>query len=253
VVVDEPFHSPQHILIIDDDECIRTLLSDFLYVHFYMVSGASDTSEADKLLGLFKFDLIILDVLMNPEDGTTYIKRIRNKVEAPIIMLTALNTPEHRITGLENGADDYLGKPFEPKELLLRIKNLTSRKGGWEQSRSIKTGAKFGEFDFNLGNTSLKRSEEYVYITTIEAKLLGLFAKRASEIISRSEVISYLMGVKDALGNNVQKDSLAIKMNARTVDTQIARLRVRIEKDPKKPEFLQTVRGAGYVLWATPY
>jgi two-component system, OmpR family, phosphate regulon response regulator OmpR len=215
-----------HILIVDDDDRIRELLSTYLVKHGFYASQAEDTIEADSLMELFAFDLIIMDYMMPGENGIGFIKRIRGDHNVPIIMLTAMGEVGSRIEGLESGADDYLAKPFEPKELLLRIKNLIARSKG----KTDKNIIKLGEVSFNLASLRFTRADQHIPMTHSEAKLLSILAINSGKIVSREE-LAMIGGV-----------------NERSIDVQIIRLRNKIEKEPSKPLFLQTVRGKGYTL-----
>lgn len=216
-----------HILLIDDDEEIGQLLSEYLNKNNYIVSIANNTFVADELLDIFQFDLIILDVLMPNETGIEFLKR--KFLNTPVIMLTALADVDDRINGLESGAEDYIGKPFEPKELLIRIEKIISR---FKKESNAETKVKFGDFEFDLENKNLSSDGQLISLTTSQRDLLNIFTKNINVVISREELARQL--------NNI---------NARTIDTQITRLRTKIEKNPKSPEFLQTIRNQGYVLW----
>ncbi|MFQ3307126.1 MAG: two-component system phosphate regulon response regulator OmpR [Candidatus Midichloriaceae bacterium] len=217
-----------HILIVDDDDEIRDLLAKYLEKNSYVVSFAKDTKEAESLMDIFKFDLIILDVLMPNENGLDFLKR-KNDIGIPVIMLTALGDVDDRIIGLESGAEDYLTKPFEPKELLIRIEKLIIR---FKPVTSDAKKVSFGDYNFDLNTKSLFYKKEVVSLTTNQRELLNIFIKNIENVITREDIVKQL--------NNV---------NIRTIDTQITRLRQKIEKNPKKPEFLQTIRNTGYILW----
>ena len=217
-----------HILVVDDDKEIRQLLSEYLQRNGYLVSLAYNTKVAETLLDIFQFDLIILDILMPKETGVAFLKR-KLTVGAPVIMLTALGDVDDRINGLESGAEDYMAKPFEPKELLVRIKKLITR---FKKTSSIEKKVGFGEYEFDLENNTLFKGGKNIFLTTNQRDLMAVFAKNIGMIISREEIIEQLNDV-----------------NIRTIDTQITRLRGKIETNPKNPEFLQTVRNQGYVLW----
>lgn len=217
-----------HILVVDDDKEIRQLLSEYLQRNGYLVSLAYNTKVAETLLDIFQFDLIILDILMPKETGVAFLKR-KLTVGAPVIMLTALGDVDDRINGLESGAEDYMAKPFEPKELLVRIEKLITR---FKKTSSIEKKVGFGEYEFDLENNTLFKGGKNIFLTTNQRDLMAVFAKNIGMIISREEIIEQLNDV-----------------NIRTIDTQITRLRGKIETNPKNPEFLQTVRNQGYVLW----
>jgi two-component system phosphate regulon response regulator OmpR len=216
-----------HILVIDDDDEIRQLLAKYLNKNGYIVSLASNTTIAEELFELFQFDLVILDVLMPKETGLEFLKR--KTLKQPVIMLTALGDVDDRINGLENGAEDYIAKPFEPKELLIRIEKLILR---FKKDSLTEKKIKFGDFQFDLERKTLLHNNVPIPLTTSQRDLLNIFAKNLGIIISREEIAKQLNDI-----------------NIRTIDTQITRLRSKIEKDPKSPIFLQTVRNHGYVLW----
>lgn len=221
-----------HLLIVDDDERLRALLSEFVESHGFLSSSAETGDKALELLSCFKFDLIVLDVMMPGISGLQLAEKIREeKINTPILFLTALGSTDDKIKGLEMGGDDYLEKPFEPKELLLRIKAILRRTQ--TKSASSKKSFQIGPFFFHMEKSTLQRDNEVIPLTSSEASLLKIFVSRIGEYLSREDLIS-LTGV-DA--------------GSRTIDVQITRLRKKIEDDPKKPRFLQTVRNKGYVLW----
>ncbi len=234
-----------HILIIDDDDGIRDLLAKFLTLNGYAVSAATNTTEAEELLKEFSFDALIIDLLMPGEGGLDFLKRVT--VEAPVLMLTALSGIDDRILGLESGAEDYIAKPFEPRELLLRLQKIIRRRIGntfislkspnemVDNAISSRSIAKFGQFTYDIEKGLLKRENNRIYLTTSESRLLSILAAQSGQIVTRNAVAEALSDV----------------VSLRTVDTQIARLRNKIEKDSKKAEYLQTIRGTGYILWAT--
>ncbi|MCQ0989485.1 response regulator [Jiella marina] len=218
-----------HILVVDDDRRIRSLLSRFLAEKHFRVSMAADAAEARRILGGLDFDLIIVDVMMPGENGVELVRAIRKTREAPILMLTARSETEHRIEGLEAGADDYLPKPFDPRELLLRVNNILKR--GTSQPVAKLEHVRFGPFTFFLSRRELKRGSEVIRLTEREQEIMSQFAAKAGETIPRLE----LLGDESEVGE-------------RTVDVQINRLRRKIESDPTNPLWLQTVRGIGYRL-----
>jgi two-component system phosphate regulon response regulator OmpR len=214
-----------HILVIDDDDRIRNLLSKYLRDNYFLVSTAANAKEAYDILEELIPDIIIVDVMMPNETGIELTTNIRQKSNVPIIMLTALSETEDRINGLEVGADDYLAKPFEPKELLLRINNMLKR-------TNIKnTFITIGPFSFDLDNNRLSGPRGYISLTTSEAKLLSILAANQGQIITREKLAELCGGI-----------------NERSIDVQIIRLRNKIEQDTKRPIYLQTVRGEGYIL-----
>ena len=224
--MDDPY-LVRHLLVVDDDRRIRELLQKYLIEHGYHVTTASDAQEARKRMTRFDFDLLIVDIMMPGEDGLTLTKQLRTKTDVPILVLTARGEPEDRIAGFESGADDYLAKPFEPRELLLRVASILRRVGG---PLPTLTGLSLGRFYFDLRRNELRDGNKAVRLTSTETGLLKIFAVKPGQIISRYDLCDRL-GVSD-----------------RTVDVQVTRLRRKIEDDPKMPRYLQTVWGEGYVL-----
>lgn len=216
-----------HLLVVDDDRRIRELLQKYLIEHGYHVTTASDVQEARKRMTRFDFDLLIVDIMMPGEDGLTLTKQLRTKTDVPILVLTARGEPEDRIAGFESGADDYLAKPFEPRELLLRVASILRRLG---EPLPTLTGLSLGRLYFDLKRNELRDGNKAVRLTSAETGLLKIFAVKPGQIISRYDLCDRL-GVSD-----------------RTVDVQVTRLRRKIEDDPKTPRYLQTVWGEGYVL-----
>ena len=218
-----------HILVVDDDFRIRDLLGSYLRQNGFRVTQASDGAAAHAQMEGLAFDCIILDVMMPGESGFEIAERLRKESDLPILMLTARIEPEHRVRGLELGVDDYLAKPFEPRELLLRLQNILRRRA----SPKTKTGAvRFGPFSFDLRRNELKRGEEPVRLTDKEREVLREFALSGGEPVTRESLAG--LGDYD---------------NERAVDVQINRLRQKIETDPANPVYLHTVRGKGYVLY----
>ncbi len=219
-----------HILVIDDDTRLRNLLARFLDENGFYVSVVKDTAEAKKLMTEFLFDLLIVDVMMPNQDGVDFTIDFRKESKIPIIMLTARGNFDDRIKGLEAGADDYLPKPFEPKELLLRINNILKRvhSASSEQDNICH----FGDFSFNFSDLRLKKGKEYIHITESEAKILAILCKEQSIVISREKICAMCGDIDE-----------------RSIDVQITRLRKKIEANPKKPNYLQTIRNRGYVLY----
>jgi len=225
----QPADDAPHILLVDDDRRIRDLLSRFLASEGYRVTTAASASDARaKLMGLH-FDLLILDVMMPGETGFDLARFIRTSSSVPIVMLTARHEAEARIEGLQIGADDYVAKPFEPRELVLRIRNILQRV---PQPPLIAADVRFGAYRLEVARGTLYRGGDPVHLTQAEAALLLALARRAGEPVSR-----------EALSQEAQFSG-----NVRTVDVQVTRLRRKIEHDPKFPRYLQTVRGTGYVL-----
>jgi len=225
-----------HLLVVDDDARLRALLRRYLSDNGFRVTLATDATEARASLASFAFDLIVLDVMMPGETGLEMTRSLRGETQpkrVPILLLTAMGEPEDRINGLEQGADDYLAKPFEPRELVLRIRNILERRGATGNAMDEAPGSvRFGAFRFDLGRAELFRGSESVHLTSAEAWLLAALASRAGEAVSREDL----------------SQSAAFSGNIRNVDVQMTRLRRKIEPDPRYPRYLQTVRGTGYVL-----
>lgn len=217
-----------HILVVDDDDRIRSLLKRYLTENGYRTSVAKDGAEARDLMGSVDFDLLILDVMMPGLTGFDLTEKIRAASNVPILLLTARGLPEDRIEGLERGADDYLSKPFEPRELLLRINALLRRAQPVKRDRQI---LQFGDTTFEPGRGELRREGQLVKLTAGELALLRVLAAKPGEAISRA-----------ALAEQTQTPM------ERSIDVQITRIRKKIEDDPRTPIFLQTVRGVGYML-----
>ena len=225
----------EHLLIVDDDERIRGLLQKFLIRHGFLVSAARDAAHADRILSGLDFDLVVLDVMMPGEDGISFCKRLRAERELPILLLTAKGDTEDRIAGLEAGADDYLAKPFEPKELLLRINSILRRVPPSEPADMTPKVLSLGIYRYDVEKGSMWEGENPVRLTATESQLMRIFSACPGEAISRSKLVEDLG--RD--GGQAQE---------RAIDVQITRLRRKIEADPKQPRYLQTVRGAGYML-----
>ena len=215
-----------NLLVVDDDERIRNLLSQYLVKEGFIVSTASGAEEARKKIQLIKFDLIILDIMMPGDDGFTLTSEIRNKSDIPIILLTAKSGTDSKIEGLEIGADDYLTKPFNPKELLLRVLSILKRS---KSEENIDNEIFFGDYTLNIEKRELTKSNDRVYLTDREMNLLIALAKSPGQALNREK----LAGIDEP---------------GRSVDVGINRLRRKIEKDPRMPLWLQTVRGEGYIL-----
>ena len=225
-----------HLLIVDDDERIRSLLQQFLIQSDYLVSTAENAEQAITLLSAIEFDLIILDVMMPGQDGISFTAKLRNlKNNTPILLLTARGDIEDRIKGLEAGADDYLPKPFEPKELLLRINAILRRMADLKEEQIMPKTLNFGNLKYDVARNELWEGENQIRLTTTESQLMKIFTSALGEPISRANLVT-------SLGKAV---SLA---QDRAIDVQITRLRRKIEVNPSKPRYLQTVRGAGYML-----
>ena len=226
-----------HILVVDDDERIRSLLRRFLMRNDYLVTTARDAAHARRLLAGLDFDLIVLDIMMPGEDGIALTRDLRGKMATPILLLTAKGEIEDRISGLESGADDYLAKPFEPRELLLRIAAILRRMPSAE-TRATKI-LTFGPMRYDTGKGELWQGETQIRLTGTEQALIKRLADSAGQPVSRSELIEDLgRSPADDQGENSE----------RAIDVQITRLRRKIETDPREPRYLQTVRGTGYKL-----
>jgi two-component system phosphate regulon response regulator OmpR len=225
-----------HILIVDDDDRIRKLLSQYLQQNNYIVTTASNTDEAKKALAEMQFDLVILDVMLPGENGTDFARAFKKTSEISILMLTALSETHDRISGLESGADDYLPKPFEPKELLLRISKLISRSKLQRDNIYLNS-----DKVINLGNVKfipeknlILKKDKKIGLSTNESKLLNYLITNKQTIVSREKLSNIMSNV-----------------NLRSVDVQITRLRNKIENNPKNPIIIQSVRGQGYILYVS--
>lgn len=227
-----------HLLIVDDDERIRTLLQKFLMRNGFMASGARDAAHARVLLNGLSFDLIVLDVMMPGEDGLSLCRDIRATSSTPILLLTANGESSDRIEGLEAGADDYLPKPFEPKELLLRINAILRRMPAPAEDATVPQVLHLGPVRYDIERGEMFHGQDPVRLTATEAALMRIFAHQPAEALSRGELVSLLN--RDKVGGEPVQE--------RAVDVQITRLRRKIEMNPKQPRYLQTVRGAGYML-----
>jgi two-component system phosphate regulon response regulator OmpR len=217
-----------HILVVDDDTRLRELLSQYLGENGFRVTTAADAEEARARMRGLAFDLLVVDVMMPGENGLELTQSLRTSSRVPILLLTAMGDPEDRVHGLERGADDYLSKPFEPRELVLRIESILRR-----AAPPVTEGiVQLGECSFDVGRRELRRNEAIVRLTTIETTLLSTFARHAGMTLSRDELIQ----------------QCSIDGGERTVDVQVTRLRRKIEPDPRQPRYLHTVRGQGYVL-----
>ena len=229
-------YDKKHILLIDDDERILSLLTTFLNQNGFITSSAKNSEEARSLLDYFELDILIIDIMMPGETGLELLESLRKNKDIPVILLSAKGEASDKISGLELGADDYISKPFEPKELLLRIKNLLSRNNVIEANKYEKR-VKIGTKIFDLERMELQENNQVIALTTVETKLLEIFCSNPKIVIKRDRIISEL-GYK----------SDSNQRNERNVDVQVTRLRKKIEQDPKNPRFLKTIRGKGYRL-----
>lgn len=219
----------KHILIVDDDDRIRELLREYLQNNNFYTTTAKDSLDAKKKISLLKFDLIILDIMMPGQSGLELTREIKEKSDQPIILLTAMGETSDRISGLETGADDYLPKPFEPKELLLRIKNILKR---IKKNKNLNPILKFGSIKVDLQKMSISSKKGEIKLNSAEKSLLETMVLSVGQVFQREQISKIVSLTKE-----------------RAVDVMITRLRQKIEPDPKNPKYLQTVRGNGYVLW----
>lgn len=220
-----------HILVVDDDDRIRDLLNQFLKKNNFLVAKAAQTSEAEEILNILEFDLVVLDIMMPGEDGVTFARRLKQetKFDTPFIFLTAKAEIEDRLYGLMSGADDYITKPFEPRELLLRVQAILRRT---QKDITPEDQIKIGHWYYDPMTATLTSGEQNVLLTSVEKKLIGFLIENANKAVSRLNIATHL-----GLGGN-----------ERGVDVQITRIRKKIEQDPRKPKWLQTIRGEGYLL-----
>ena len=217
-----------HILVVDDDDGIRSLVKKYLNENNFLISTAESAEDAKKKIELINFDLIILDIMMPGKSGLEFIIENKKKLDTPIILLTAKGQPSERIEGLELGADDYLPKPFEPKELILRIKNILNKTKKISQKRVIV----FDKIEIDLNKLIILKNNKEFKINNTEKIILEKMINNPGKTFSREDIGTLI---------NLDKE--------RSIDVIITRLRKKIEDDPKNPKFLQTMRGAGYVLW----
>lgn len=219
----------KHILVVDDDDRIRELIKEYLESNDFYTTTARDAEDAKNKIKLIKFDLIILDIMMPGQDGLELTKEIKLTSDQPIILLTAMGETSDRVSGLETGADDYLPKPFEPKELLLRIKNILKR---IKKNKNLNPILKFGNIKVDLDKMSITSKEGDIKLNSAEKALLEIMILSVGRVFQREQISKIVKLTKE-----------------RAVDVMITRLRHKIEPDPKNPKYLQTVRGNGYVLW----
>ncbi|MEQ9346218.1 MAG: response regulator [Thalassospira sp.] len=234
-----------HILVVDDDDRLRDLLTRYLGENGFSVSAARHAAEARASLEGLQFDLIVLDVLMPGEKGVDLARSLRDSgAKVPILLLTALSETEDRIAGLEAGVDDYLAKPFEPRELVLRIEAILRRYAQLPEEDAEQVAVpvsdivRFGQFSFDVSKMILQRGDDHIYLTSAEQALLSALVKQRGQTMSREQLHAMMSGnAVDPAGS-------------RSIDVQVTRLRRKFEDDPKQPRYLQTVRGRGYVLYA---
>ncbi|MCE2952013.1 MAG: response regulator [Alphaproteobacteria bacterium] len=228
-------HALYHLLVVDDDTRLRGLLERYLCDHGYLVTTAENAGAAWDLLEKETYDLMILDIMMPGESGLSLMSRLRVSPahpmkNIPIVLLTALDAPEDRVSGLEKGADDYLTKPFEPKELLIRLERVLERR---THKVAESAWVSLGDYHFDLVTRTLTKGDEVIYLTSAEQRLLEILAQSPREELSRDELA----------------ERAGVPLSPRTVDVQVTRLRRKIETDPKQPQYLRTVRHKGYALW----
>lgn len=224
-------HSKAHILVVDDDTRLRSLLQRFLRENDFYVSVAKDANAARAQLENYQFDLLIVDIMMPEETGLEFLSRLREENNVPVILLTAMGEVEDRISGLETGADDYLAKPFEPKELVLRIRNILKRAPKVLEKQNLLLNLGLCVYDLQQKEL-LTKNGQIIHITPVEQSLLNVLGQKAGQVFSREKLA----------------EILGAGQSPRSIDVQITRLRKKIEKDSKNPRYLQTVRGKGYML-----
>ncbi|MEX0693682.1 MAG: response regulator [Rhodospirillales bacterium] len=229
MTLENPEEMP-HILVVDDDDRLRSLLAKYLGDNGFMVTAAADAEEARRRMQALAFDLIVLDLMMPGESGLEFASKLRLTDDLPILMLTAMSESEDRINGLEKGGDDYLTKPFEPRELVLRIHSILKRA---RPEPPASPELFFGDAVFAMERGEMRRRGRRVHLTEVEISLLRALGAAVGQVMSRDE----LTLMTDAGGEG------------RAIDVQVTRLRRKIEKDPREPRYLKTVRGKGYVLW----
>jgi len=217
-----------HILVVDDDDGIRSLVKKFLNNNNFLVTTSSSAENAEEKIAIIKFDLIVLDVMMSGKSGLDFIKNNKSKIDTPIILLTAKGEAEDRVGGLEIGADDYLPKPFDPKELILRIKNILNK----TKKNDLKRIIEFDNIKINLNKLLIIKKENEFKINNTEKIILKKMINNPGKTFSREDIGKLIAIDKE-----------------RSIDVIITRLRKKIETDPKNPKYLQTLRGVGYVLW----
>lgn len=223
------FSQQPHILVVDDDRRIRELVSRFLREHDFIVMTAEDAGQARTMTRNFEYDALVVDVMMPGETGLEFTKYARDKLNIPVLLLTALGEAEDRIVGLESGADDYLPKPFEPRELVLRLNTILRRS---PKKQSVTGPIKIGRWSYDPDIEALIADGEIVKLTTVEGKLIRALASRPGQAMSREELAKFC----------------GVDSGERTIDVQVTRLRRKLEMDTKTPRYLQTVRGKGYLL-----
>ena len=235
---DMPPDQKPHVLVVDDDERLRMLLSRFLSEHGFLVTTATDAAHARDILNYLSYDLVVMDVMMPGEDGMALTRRLKTEgIQTPVLLLTALGDTEQRINGFESGADDYLPKPFEPRELLLRINAILRRSAAAAPVRKTTDDKplRFGRWrlDIERGELIDDVDTARMPLTSVEHTLMRALVSRKGEVIGREELA----------------ELCNMSASERTIDVQVTRLRKKVENDPRVPKYIQTVRGKGYVLW----
>lgn len=230
--------SAKKLLVVDDDKRIRTLLSEYLQAQGYKVTTAHSARVAEDFLKTTTYDCMILDIMMPDEDGITFVKRLRESSDAkfrmlPVVMLTALGDVDQRISGLESGADDYLAKPFEPRELVLRLEKLIARVKRAPADRSGAEFVKMGELIYDMQARQLTCGNDIIYLTSTELDLLDTLAHESQNVLSREDIAG----------------RMGFTLSPRSIDVQVTRLRKKIEDNPAQPKYIKTVRHKGYGLW----
>lgn len=233
---DTPPDQKPHVLVVDDDERLRMLLSRFLSENGFLVTTATDAAHARDIMNYLLYDLVVLDVMMPGEDGMALTRRLKAEgIDTPVLLLTALGETEQRINGFEAGADDYLPKPFEPRELLLRINAILRRRAAATPAPKTDKPLRFGRWrlDIERGEMIDDNDASRMPLTSVEHTLMRALVSRKGEVIGREELA----------------ELCNMSASERTIDVQITRLRKKVEQDPRVPKYIQTVRGKGYVLW----
>lgn len=230
----EIYAQKPHILMVDDDKRIRELVSRYLHEHDFVVLTARDAAQAAEMLERFAFDVLVVDVMMPGQDGLDFTRALRAQGrDVPVLLLTALGEAQDRISGLEAGADDYLPKPFEPRELILRLHAIL-RRTRRDEAAQVRQGYRIGNWRYDPAHDELENGEAVVRLTSVEGTLLRVLAENAGAVMSREDLAA----------------QCGLEAGERTIDVQVTRLRRKIEENTKSPRFLQTVRGKGYLLRA---
>jgi two-component system, OmpR family, phosphate regulon response regulator OmpR len=227
----QDLQSLPHILVVDDDDRIRSLVSRYLNEHGFLSFTAANANEAKEILQIGAFDALVVDIMMPGQDGRAFTKELRTRSDVPVLLLTAMGEVEDRVAGLQTGADDYLTKPFDPRELVLRLEAILRRR---PQERQVSKTYRIGTWLYDPQVPELKRDNETVRLTDVEVNLLKALTRRPDIIFTREELA----------------DLCGVDAGERTIDVQVTRLRKKLEEDSKNPRYLQTIRGKGYLLRA---